>query len=423
LRTPAWLILFALIGTSLAGPADSIVAAVGNELIMASEVAGAVDFLRVAYPDTTVPDSVLHATVIERMIDDFVLQEQARRESIEVTAAEVAAEVDASIAALVERFGGEDGFRAALAEEGMAERALRQRYGDEARRKLLARRLLEKTGLTQIYVSPGEAERFYAANRDSIARVPGRVTLEHILLIIKPAPESESAGVRRTNEVIDVLARGGDFATVAGSFSDDTRTRGRGGDWGVRPLSELPPDVALVAAQLKPGEIAPPFRTLEGYLLLRLEERRGERVRLRSILIRIPVTRADTARTRNLAESIRRRSLAGASFDSLARSYSDDPETREAGGFLGEFLAAGLAPPFNQVVAGLDSGSVSEPVLSDHGFHLVRAARVVPERMMSYLEMQDGIRNYIYQQRLNERMAEYVARIRRKTYIRRFDGR
>lgn len=416
------LILLASGATLAAGTADSIVAVVGDQLIMASEVAGAVDFLRVAYPDTAVSESTLYATVLERMIDDCVLQEEAKRETVEVPVAEVAGEVEQSIAGLVERLGGKEGFRAALEDEGMTERALRQRYGDEARRKLLARRLLERTGLTQIYISPGEAERFYSQNRDSIAVVPGRVTLAHILLMVRPSPAAESAGVRRTNEIIDVLARGGDFATVAGSFSDDARTRGRGGDWGLRPLAELPPDIAMVAEQLRPGDVAPPFRTLDGYILLRLEERRAEQARIRSILVRIPVTRADSARARSLAESVRRKAVAGASFDSLARAHSDDPTTAEDGGLLGDFLVAGLTAPFDKVVAGLDSGETSEPVLSDHGFHLVHAINAVPDRMMDYLEMQDGIRNYLYQQRLNERMAEYLARIRGRVYIRRFAG-
>jgi peptidyl-prolyl cis-trans isomerase SurA len=419
---PLSLVLGAFLATSAfaAEPADSIVAAVGDELILSSELNQAVTFLRLSQPDMTLSDSALEELALGRLIDDLVLEEQARRETVEVEPSEVAAEVDANIAAVKERFGDEERFKEALASEGYTERALRQRYEEDARRKLLARRLMEKEGLTQIYISPGEAERFYNENRDSIARVPGRVALAHILIAFTPSPAADSAGQRRMSEVMDVLARGGDFATVASSFSDDRKTAARGGDRGWVQLAELPPELMIACSQLKPGQTSPPFPTREGYTTVRLEEKTADRVRFRQILIRVPVTRNDTVRARNLAASIRRKALEGVPFDSLARQYSQDPATADSGGRLGEFLVAGLAPPFDKVVAGMDSGNVSEPVLSEHGYHIVTALSKQPEKILSYLELQDNIRNYLYQQRLSERLETYLDRVRGKVYVKRF---
>jgi peptidyl-prolyl cis-trans isomerase SurA len=415
------LVLVTFPAASVAEPADSIVAAVGDELILSSELSQAANFLRLSQPDTALSDSAVADIALGRLIDDLVLEEQARRESVEVEPSEVAAEVDANIAAVKERFGDEERFQEALAAEGYTERALRQRYEEDSRRKLLARRLMEKEGLTQIYISPAEAERFYEENRDSIARVPGRVTLAHILIAFTPGPAADSVGQRRMTEVMDVLARGGDFATVASSFSDDRKTAARGGERGWVDMADLPPELMIVFSQLKPGQTSPPFPTREGYLTVKLEEKTPERVRFRQILIRVPVTRSDTLRARNLAASIRRQAIAGSPFDSLARLYSQDPVTADSGGRLGEFLVVGLAPPFDQVVAGMDSGDVSEPVLSEHGYHIIKVTAKQPERTLSYLELQDNIRNYLYQQRLNERLAAYLDRVRSRVYVKRFD--
>jgi peptidyl-prolyl cis-trans isomerase SurA len=403
-----------------AEPADSIVAAVGDQLVLASELSQAANFLRLSQPDTTLSDSALEDAALGRLIDDLVLEEQARRESVEVEPAEVAAEVDASIAAVKERFGDEERFRQALAAEGYTERTLRQRYEEDARRKLLARRLMDKEGLTQIYISPGEAERFYNENRDSIARVPARVTLAHVLIPFTPSPAEESLGQRRMTEVMDVLARGGDFTTVASSFSDDAKTAAIGGDRGWVAMADLSPELMIVLSQLKPGQTSPPFPTPEGYMTVKLEDRTADRVRFRQLLIRVPVTRSDTLRARELAASVRRKALDGVPFDSLARQYSRDPATADSGGRLGEFLVAGLAPPFDKVVAGMDSGEVSEPVLSEHGYHIIKVLAKQPQRTLTYLELQDGIRNYLYQQRLNERLQTYLDRVRGRVYVRRF---
>ncbi len=411
------LILVTLCGAT---PADSIVAAVGDELILSSELNQAVNFMRLSQPDTMLSDSALAEMALGRLIDDLILEEQARRETVEVEPSEVAAEVDGNIAAVKERFGDEERFKEALAAEGYTERALRQRYEADARRKLLARKLMDKEGLTQIYISPSEAQRFYNENRDSIARMPGRVTLAHILIAFTPSPAADSAGQRRMTEVMDVLARGGDFATVAGSFSDDRQSAARGGDRGWVELAELPPEFMIVLSQLKTGQTSPPFPTREGYVTVKLEEKTPDRVRFRQILIRVPVTRSDTVRARNLAAAVRRKALEGVPFDSLARQYSQDPATADSGGRLGEFLVAGLAPPFDKVVTGMDSGDVSEPVLSEHGYHIIKVLSKQPEKTLSYLELQDNIRNYLYQQKLGERLQTYLDRVRGNVYVKRF---
>jgi len=208
---------------------------------------------------------------------------------------------------------------------------------------------------------------------------------------------------------------------VAGSFSEDGKTAGRGGDWGWRELAELPPELAMVLEQLKPGQISPPFATREGYVIARLESRAGDRVWFRTILIRVPIRRADSTRALARAKSLKEKADSGLPFDSLARVASQDPMTADSGGFLGEFFLAGLTPPFDSVVAFLDSGQVSEPVLSEHGYHLVKVLAKQPERMMTYLEMQDMIRNYLEQEKVAERLKQYLTRVAEKTHIRRFN--
>ena len=81
----------------------------------------------------------------------------------------------------------------------------------------------------------------------------------------------------------------------------------------------------------------------------------------------------------------------------------------------------GLTPPFDAVVADLDSGDVSEPVLSEHGYHLVNVLDKTEARLMSYLEMQDMIRNYLYQERLNRRLSEYLGRVSAEIYVKRYN--
>lgn len=414
---PGLVLVFLICGLlSAEGVAERVAAVVGSTPILESDVQQALLFIRISTMDTTTPDSVLRRHVLERLVNDQVLQEQAQRDSVSVERSEIAADVDAEIATLRDRFDSEEEFRQALAAEGLTERSLRERYSDEVRRRLLATRLLEKQGLTQIHVSPAEAERFYYEHRDSLARVPGRVRLAHVLIGITPSSEAEEAARIRMNDVMTLLARGGEFPALARSFSEDGAAS-RGGDRGWTEESELPADIAMVIGQLKPGQASPPFRSQAGYLTVKLEERSGTRVRYRTLLIRVALSRADTLRAHALAASVRDKARAGMSFDSLAREYSADPSTAENGGLLGDYVLAGLSPPFDSVVAALDSGEVSAPVLSEHGYHVIKVLAKQNERLLEYLEVQDAIRNYIYQQRLAERLAEYLERVSRTVYV------
>ena len=404
-----------------AGSADSVVAVVGDAVILESELRQAVDFYRMASPDTAKTGDELRADVLDQLINNRLLQELARIDTITVGREEVDAGVGDNIERMRARFETDDEFRVALAAEGLTERDLRRRYEGDVRRQLLSQKLMEREGLTQVYISPAEAERFYDAERDSIARVPGQATLAHILIPVMPSDAAEEEGQRRASEVLDVLSRGGEFGVVAGSFSDDRATRAKGGNWGRRDLGDLPIEIAIVLDQLKAGQVSPPFRSRDGYVIARLGDRSEDRVRFATILLRVPIRRSDTTRARNKARTLRDKALAGTPFAELAREYSGDPVTADSGGFLGEFLLVGLTPPYDSVVAVLDSGGISEPVLSEHGFHLVQALDKQEERMMSYVEMQDMVRQYLHQQKLAVRLEAYLERRSDQVFVRRYN--
>ncbi|MGQ9708057.1 MAG: peptidylprolyl isomerase, partial [bacterium] len=375
---------------------------------------------RLSSGDTITPDSVMRQEALIRLIDEALLCYQAEKESVDVRRDEIEGMVNENIKGIKERFESEEEFLAALRALGITERLLKERMSQEVRKSLLARRLLEKSGLTEIYVSPRDAEAFYNEHKDSIARVPGKAELAHILIAIKPSDSSENAARQRAWEVSDLLSRGGDFSTLARSFSDDPKTRVKGGTWGWVAKEELQaqePALFIVLKELKSGQTSPPFRVRQGYIILRKEAEGVQRVRFQTILIAVPLTRADTIRARNRANWVRDRALSGVRFDSLALLYSDDPETQKQGGYLGEFLLEGLTPPFDSYINQLNNGDISEPILAEHGFHLIKVINKEPPRLLTFPELKEPIRNYIYQERFTERLRNYLDRIREKVYV------
>jgi len=62
----------------------------------------------------------------------------------------------------------------------------------------------------------------------------------------------------------------------------------------------------------------------------------------------------------------------GASFEDLARDYSEDLSNADSGGDLGWFGKGRMVPEFEQAAFALSKGQVSGPVRSQFGFHLIK---------------------------------------------------
>lgn len=410
--------------TALSGTADRIVAIVGNQIILESQVQTGVELIRLQLmvPDSAHTDSLLRAQVLEQLISDQIILEQARRETLTVTKEQVDAELRDALRTLKARFASPDSFAAALQREGLTEAMLTQRYREEITQRLTAQLLLQKHNILEnIAVTPTEVKQFYLSHRDSFGSIPGRVKLAHILIVPRPDEQVEMQAYQQIVEAwVGLTKSGWDFEATAGSFSTDDETRRTSGFVGRVERGELPPEIDSVLFRLEPGTFSQPFRSRYGWQIVKRERGTGATAYLRQILVRVPTTGADTQRAYALGLELRRRALAGEDFPALARQYSDDPTTKMNGGELGEFFIKGLAPPYAQAVETLKAGQVSMPIQSEHGFHVIKVLERVEEQVPSYEELQDDIRNYLYNQKLKARLEDLVKEYSSRICIQRF---
>ena len=74
---------------------------------------------------------------------------------------------------------------------------------------------------------------------------------------------------------------------------------------------------------------------------------------------------------RGLAVELLKQIKRGASFERLAREHSTCP-SKSSGGDLGWFGPGKMVAPFEQAVARLGNGSVSDVVSTQFGFHIIK---------------------------------------------------
>lgn len=107
----------------------------------------------------------------------------------------------------------------------------------------------------------------------------------------------------------------------------------------------------------------------------------------------------------------------GADFAELAKKNSTDESSAENGGRLPEPARqdGSLVPEFEKVAFELPTGTVSEPVKTQYGWHLIKALEdTKPEVVTQFDQVKEDIRDQLLQERKNEVMSDWVAEIRAK---------
>ncbi len=397
--------------------ADQIAAFVADDVILWSEVQENVSILNndpVARRMFTTEEEI-DEYVVDQLIANKLLLIEAERESVFVEDEAVAPLVTQNIEKLKSNFPSETNFFSYLEEQGINIEELKEYYHDNIKSQMIMERLIAKKFASKIMISPIAVKKFYEENKDSIAVVPGRVKLSHILLPVLPGQAEMVRGFERATDVYKLLLAGGDFAVLAGEFSEDENSRRKGGMLGRIRRGETIEDFEAIVFGLKPGTVSQPFPTRLGYHIVEVMNKGADWVLLRQILIKVGVDRQDTLRTKEVANRLKGLIEQGADFDSLAKEYSRDPNID-----LGEFFIERLTPPFDEVVADMEQGEISEPILTPYGYHLLYVKEKVAERTMSFDEMRDQIMQYLYQQDVQKKYDELIADLRARIYVKKF---
>jgi peptidyl-prolyl cis-trans isomerase D len=143
-----------------------------------------------------------------------------------------------------------------------------------------------------------------------------------------------------------------------------------------------------------------------------------ERRRVAHILIALPEAAApaevESARAR--IEELARRVRAGEDFASLARQYSEDPDSAKRGGDLGEIRRGLLPPALETAVYALKPGEVSAPVRTAYGFHLVKLTDYKPARRKPFEAVRRELEDRVRRRKAEAEFYDLVERIRNIAY-------
>ena len=354
-------------------PLDSVVAIVDNDVVMKSQLDQ-----RVREVEQTIakrgggmpPPGALDQQVLERLIVENLQLQIGERSGIRITDEEL----NQAIGTIAQRNGMSlEQFQAALRRDGLSFDDARE----QVKREMIISRVRQRRVAERIQVSEQEVKNFLASDQ-------GKMQLSeefHLSNILIPTPEGANsaaiqAAAQQAGQVYQQLKQGADFAQMAIARSASENAL-EGGDMGWRKAGQLPPEFAKMLSGLSNGEIAQPIRIPNGFLILKMEEKRGgsenvlrDEVHVRHILIKPSEIRSDAA-TEQLAEKLYERIKNGEDFATLAKSFSEDPGSALNGGDLNWVDPNSLVPEFREEMARAQQGEVTRPFRTQYGWHVL----------------------------------------------------
>ncbi len=119
---------------------------------------------------------------------------------------------------------------------------------------------------------------------------------------------------------------------------------------------------------------------------------------------------------KKLAEELAERLRNGEDFAALAKEYSEDPGSVENGGLYEEVSINEWVPEFKEAAATLEIGTISDPVKTDYGYHVMkvedRKELTFEEAMEQYGDQIDmEIMNSEYERFVNEDLDALIKEI------------
>ena len=309
---------------------DEVVWVVGDEAILKSEVEEA--RMSAAYEGRKF-DGDPYCVIPEEIAVQKLFLHQAALDSIEVPESEVIQRVDYMTNMYIANIGSREKMEEYF---NKTSSQIRETLRENAREGLKVQKMQQKL-VGEIKITPAEVRRYFKdLPQDSIPYIPTQVEVQIITQQPKIPLEEIEDVKRRLREYTERVNKGESFSMLARLYSDDRGTAINGGEMPFTGRGYLDPAFANVAFNLQdPNKVSKIVESEYGFHIIQLMEKRGDRIKVRHILLKPHVPEealmAGTARLDSIADDIRANKF---TFDDAAAVISQDKDTRNNHGIM-----------------------------------------------------------------------------------------
>lgn len=315
---------------------DKIVAQVGDNIILYSEIQGQKQTL--IENGGTVTENT-ECELIEQMLYQFLLVNQAELDSIAISDEQVDAEMENRIRAIEAQMKGhkdENGEPVTFETfYGKSKSAVKEEFRSAIKKRMQGQEV--ERGITgSIAVSPREVEYFYSGvPKDSLPFINSQLAFQQIAIIPVISKADREETKKRLEDIRTlIVTKKTTFKAAANLYSMDLGSAQFGGRIEASKGQMVKPFEQMAYSNLQPGQISPVFETEYGYHIMEMVERLGDDYIVNHILL-MPKPSLDSINSAAMRiEKCYEQLLANKiTWEDAVRIYSND-KNKENNGYI-----------------------------------------------------------------------------------------
>ena len=308
---------------------NKVLAQVGDNIILMSDVE--IQKIQAKQSEMNV-DFDFSCSVLEKLMVQELLVNQAKLDSIEVSDEQVDAEMENRLRIIEKDMGGRDKLEEFY---GKTTTQIKEEFRSIIKDRILAQEM-ERTITTGISVTPKEVSTFFEAlPKDSIPFINMKLSFQQIVIYPDITPEDKKRAFTELEEVLNLIqVAGKSFETMARIHSDDPGSASQGGKIEAS-RGMMVPQFESTVFKLKVGEVSDIIETQYGYHIIKLISRKGDDYTCLHIL-NMPEFSNDAINEASIRmdECYSRLNQNEITWNEAVSQYSNDDKTKQNGGII-----------------------------------------------------------------------------------------
>lgn len=314
--------------------ADKIIAQVGDQIILKSDIDNAIsDYERQSQDGNPLPADA-NCQFLQGQIIQKILALQAKKDSLPVSDEEVDAELDNQIRYFISQYGSQEVLEQVA---GKTIYQMKEDFREPFKERKLADAMRSKI-VDNVKITPTEVKEYF--NKipvDSLPFYESEVEVGQIVIYPKPNKDIDEYVTQQLLGFKQMVESGQKkFGDLAKIYSQDPGSKDNGGQYSInRNDKNLDPTFLAAAFKLKEGQVSPVIRSKFGLHIIQMVSRAGDDAVVRHILIIPSVTNSEITAAKNTLDSARSKIIAGImNFGTAVNKYSEDESKDFTGGMI-----------------------------------------------------------------------------------------
>ena len=380
-----------------------------------------------------------YCVIPEQLAIQKLYLNQAKIDSITANENQVIQSVDQWMNMAVNQMGSREKL-----EEYMGKKfsQIKEERKETVREQQIVQQMQQKL-IGEIKLTPSEIRKYFnQLPQDSLPTIPTTVEVQIVTMEPKiPFEETDAIKARLRDFTEQVNTGKMEFSTLARLYSEDPGSSVRGGELGFMSKTQLLPEFANVAFNLKdPKRVSQIVQTEYGYHIIQLIEKRGDRINCRHILLKPKVSDKEltdaTTRMDSLYNDLKAEKF---SFDEAATFVSADKDTRNNKGLMvnqnyessnygtPKFEMQELPQEIGKVVYQMQVGDISKPftMLTDKQKEVVAIVKLkarVEGHKANLADDFQAMKQLVESRKREEMLNDWIRKKQKTTYVRISEG-